>query len=389
VQNVTNPLNTYRFLNFPYSSSTFPSNNALSSYSSTVRRPNSNRVSDPNAVNTVLRSQAPGQAQQLYTIFTRATAYNNMATQSSSGPSFEGPHGWLHVTVGGNGHMTDVGYSGFDPIFYLHHTNVDRLSVMWQAIYPNAWMAAATEGTGTWTLVRGQTLNSRTPLLPFYRADGSTPWTSDSSRYTRNLGYSYPDVKDWLYSASDLATTVTRRVNTLYNLRGSSRKRSLDNRAPKRPTREWSIQISAPNNALQGQSYSVILFLGPKPADPFAWVPESIGSMFVLAQPTPGSSDPSQSALPAQTEVVITEFLQAKGIDTTDVKATKKYIDNNLVWGVQNADGAIIPNEQFKGLKLLVEDDIVKLPENKGQFPKYSDKTQHPDVTPVTPVNPV
>ena len=75
-----------------------------------MRRPK-NRVSDPGAINTMLRSQAPSIAQQLYTVFSRATVYNNMATQSSSGPSFEGPHGWLHITVGGDGHMTDVGYA--------------------------------------------------------------------------------------------------------------------------------------------------------------------------------------------------------------------------------------------------------------------------------------
>lgn len=42
-----------------------------------------------------------------------------------------GVHGGVHVRVGGN--MSSVATAGFDPIFYLHHANVDRLWANWQA----------------------------------------------------------------------------------------------------------------------------------------------------------------------------------------------------------------------------------------------------------------
>lgn len=29
---------------------------------------------------------------------------------------------------------------GFDPIFYLHHCNVDRLYAFWEYVYPNYWI---------------------------------------------------------------------------------------------------------------------------------------------------------------------------------------------------------------------------------------------------------
>ena len=47
-------------------------------------------------------------------------------------------HNGLHVWVGGNwfagtrGQMSSPAYSPFDPIFYLHHCNIDRLWAMWQ-----------------------------------------------------------------------------------------------------------------------------------------------------------------------------------------------------------------------------------------------------------------
>jgi hypothetical protein len=145
--------------------------------------------------------------------------------------------------------------------------------------------------------------------------------------------------------------------------------------------------MSAPNAALGGASYSVYLFLGPKPKESLSWIVEAVGAMYVLAQPMSAAITANQ--LPSRTEVVITEFLADRGVDTRDVAETKKFIDNNLSWGVQRADGSIVPNAQFKGLTLLVEDDLVKLPANDTQLPIYKEKTLHPDVTPVTPVIPV
>lgn len=44
-----------------------------------------------------------------------------------------GPHGAVHfMTGGGNGHMSD-GLSPLDPVFWLHHCNVDRIWAEWQA----------------------------------------------------------------------------------------------------------------------------------------------------------------------------------------------------------------------------------------------------------------
>ncbi len=43
------------------------------------------------------------------------------------------PLSQVHNTVGGNGgHMTYPEVAAFDPIFFLHHANVDRLLALWQ-----------------------------------------------------------------------------------------------------------------------------------------------------------------------------------------------------------------------------------------------------------------
>lgn len=50
-------------------------------------------------------------------------------------------HDAVHVAVGGDGgHMSYPDVSAFDPIFFLHHCNVDRLFAIWQALHPNSWI---------------------------------------------------------------------------------------------------------------------------------------------------------------------------------------------------------------------------------------------------------
>jgi len=48
-------------------------------------------------------------------------------------PGLEGPHGSIHMWVGG--HMTSM-TSPNDPIFFLHHANIDRLWSKWQQLHP-------------------------------------------------------------------------------------------------------------------------------------------------------------------------------------------------------------------------------------------------------------
>lgn len=62
----------------------------------------------------------------------------------TSGNLENNPHNLVHVYVGGNapdgqtyGLMSDPGLAGLDPIFYLHHCNIDRMWATWNAT-PNA-----------------------------------------------------------------------------------------------------------------------------------------------------------------------------------------------------------------------------------------------------------
>ena len=56
------------------------------------------------------------------------------------------PHGDIHMVVGGwisginaNGAMSDIPTAAFDPVFWVHHANVDRLWVSWAQTRGKTW----------------------------------------------------------------------------------------------------------------------------------------------------------------------------------------------------------------------------------------------------------
>ncbi len=61
-----------------------------------------------------------------------ASVQSSYASPSYSGfnSAIEGPHGSLHVWVGGQ--MGNTTYAAYDPLFWAHHSNVDRQWASWQ-----------------------------------------------------------------------------------------------------------------------------------------------------------------------------------------------------------------------------------------------------------------
>jgi tyrosinase len=241
-----------------------------------------------------------------------------MATQISPGPSFENPHGAVHVAIGGQyGHMSQLSYSAFDPMFWLHHANVDRLFAMWQAIYPDVYLQPETEQVGTFTISVGTIDTSSSPLTPFYTPDGNTPWTSDSARDTRTFGYSYPSVPDAIITnATELAANVTATVNALYNPDGvfTSSKLKRDQQ------REWSVAVQALSTALDGRYIVKVLERG-----------NPIGSLHVLQPPVADGG--SKPVLTLHNEFSLQQV--ARDVDHSDIEAMVAYLKENLSWEVQ------------------------------------------------------
>jgi hypothetical protein len=103
------------------------------------------------------------------------------ATHASFQNAINGPHGSVHVLTGGQ--MSSVAFAGFDPIFYLHHCNVDRLWWNWQQSHPGVAMPAS---------------EAAHELDPFNRPF-STDWQVGADvESTDDLGYRYSNWCFWI-----------------------------------------------------------------------------------------------------------------------------------------------------------------------------------------------
>jgi len=100
--------------------------------------------------------------------------------------SVEYIHNYIHGWTGGTdlqtgiGHMTDPAVSAFDPIFWFHHCNIDRLGTIFQTLNPDMWYEVASRGTR--------------PLTPFHRDSKRDFWTSNACRDWKVFNYDYDDV---------------------------------------------------------------------------------------------------------------------------------------------------------------------------------------------------
>lgn len=186
---IPNPLFSYRFLS--------PQTVDSRLGTQTTRSPNDDQ----------LFGSFDSRRQSTLNLFTNSV-YNQFSND------LENIHNTIHVQVGGD--MVWVAQSAFDPIFFLHHTNVDRLTAMYQASHPGVTLMSRRRSP---TIALGgpgpDDLN--TPLFPFRHPDWAQ-WTSNDVANAESIftyGYSYPEVPQGL-STQDLQAFTTERVNELY-----------------------------------------------------------------------------------------------------------------------------------------------------------------------------
>jgi len=74
----------------------------------------------------------PDGSDELANLKTQIAFAQGRETYPDYSPALENPHGGLHVWVGGD--MGSVPVASYDPIFWMHHCNVDRLWWEWQEV---------------------------------------------------------------------------------------------------------------------------------------------------------------------------------------------------------------------------------------------------------------
>jgi hypothetical protein len=189
-------------------------------------------------------------------------------TFSDASSSLEGtPHGAVHVLIGG--WMGSVPTAAQDPIFYLHHCNIDRLWNLWLA---QGGGRTDPLGDNTW----------KTTSFTFFDQNGNqvNNTSCDVLRCTEQLNYTYegepPEVKEycniiipwWILEIIELIRwpfppeligdivkapidikQVGQRINTIAESRTEELVLELEVEAERQPGAVWEVHVGSPPTA--------------------------------------------------------------------------------------------------------------------------------------------
>jgi tyrosinase len=332
-----------------------------------------------------------------------------MSCTTSRGNSVENIHNLVHNAVGGYGHMSDTATSAFDPLFWLHHANIDRLFAMWQAINPQSYVVPTVNTFGTYAEPRGFVDNEDSGLLPFHSDNGTSFWTSSGVRSTRVFGYTYPDLFDWNTSEATLASNIRARVNKLYNptfvsLTGGQR-RSVSTTGTRltktRPDtlskastvggnqleRQWTITVEIKRFAHRSP-FLIDFFVGPPPISPSAWSTASnlIGShaQFIAANSDTPRLDGFPTTL-SHGEVSLTRHLTASAqrgaLADLEPDSVIPFLMKSLNWRARDMEGCELELGSLAALSIGVGSQLVWPAKAYNRFPTYSELELYANIT--------
>ncbi|KAK4185474.1 common central domain of tyrosinase-domain-containing protein [Podospora australis] len=254
-------------------------------------------------------------------------------------------HNWTGGTdVGYIGHMAEPVVAGYDPIFWMHHANVDRQFALWQTINSKEsdknWFQDPSEqlqDDGTWSIKPGDTDTPSTPLTPFHKDTVGTYFTSDDIRDWTKWGYSYPELQPWLSKYKSLPhdqfnvdlyiADVKNQLKALY----SPFEEEQESKVPRSLgiehwTKDIIINVTYDRFAFNGTPYTIYFFIGsPSSLENYkgAWQqhPQHVGFVYTFSNPiyrnraAPGCGNCRRKALEgtrSRAQVPITGALLAR-----------------------------------------------------------------------------
>ena len=255
--------------------------------------------------------------------------------------------------------------AGFDPIFWLHHANVDRFVALYQRLYPETYVEPAEQFSSTYTIQAGTVTDTNTPLTPFHRNANGDFWTSEEAKSTNTFGYTYPEL-----AGNPDNQTLVETINNLYQTSGISLQSNSADAKRSLVNHDYLARVDLNLNALADSPYAVLIFLGDVPSDSSVWrnSPNYIGSAAAFSK-TPGRDVDSRVTVP------LAEALRERH-EKGDLKSLRQrdildYLKKNLHWRVSQVAKEIsrlsVPNVKVK----LVSTKVIPAA-SKNQFPRYT-----------------
>ncbi|PYH91598.1 Di-copper centre-containing protein [Aspergillus ellipticus CBS 707.79] len=297
--------------------------------------------------------------------------------------SLEIIHNNIHFRTGGNkgpdgtpgnirGHMSTPEVAGSDPIFFLHHCNVDRILGMWQVLNPEKWIQ---ESYGI--DVKGpNTLND--PLYP--KDNFGTAWTSADVQDWHTLGYTYVECE---LTPDALKTYIENKYNASGNLQHAAGKvRGVGRNG----FYDYVVNVDYDRYALDGHAYSIHLYLKDKAGK--EW---NLDDVFTFSAPikqqgtTCGNCKSQKDAgvlskaqvpitvqlfcLLTQPELGYSSGLPTKSRPSIEPAVVEKLLKDQLKWSVISLSGDAYDPSDIPGPKVTVHHAIARVPHGTEDSP--------------------
>ncbi|KAJ3555446.1 hypothetical protein NM688_g2572 [Phlebia brevispora] len=449
-QTIDNPMYRYRFpLNSKGEIDGFTSER-YSTAPFTVRHPTSETawtqgISDNDAVQKSLNDHWEDGGRQLvvdvYQLFMQIRSYpvfsNAGWRPSSAYASLENVHNTVHAFIGGRGHMSGINFAGFDPAFWMHHGNVERLFSIFQALNPadykdwpeDRWLSAKgivswfdhdpeNDDDGTWTSSRDTEENTHSPLTPFHKDTKGTVYDSDGCRYISDFGYAFEELQDWLpkyrdefgmFDTSLYCKDIRKALREKYgwSAPAADRIRHLGRAAKEAEDleqlegattvhhhryNEYVVNVLVDRFANDGMTFLVNLFLGEVPDDSSSWeTANKLGSVAIFGGTQYATGNCANCANQASSQerrlvtgqITITttllDLIEAKEevhgevLGSLHKNEVARFLKKNLHWRIVKIGNAELPLSEVPSLKISVAVATATLPTEEGEFIEYGD----------------
>ncbi|KAF1998318.1 Di-copper centre-containing protein [Amniculicola lignicola CBS 123094] len=404
---IANPL--YQYVFHPLNGSDFAVFTELQfkNWKTTIRFPedytNPNATSRNDEVNVRFGTTQPNNKGTLYKLLTIYQPFNEWSNRANGGKigNLETLHDDIHNTFG-MGHMGIPEVSAFDPVFWFHHANVDRLVAIYQHRYPDTYVEASAQAVGTFAMAKGSIQGPASPLAPFHMNTLGDMWTSTTVRKTESFGYTYPELVNnpsndtltfainklyqpttqGLNNNNTLTTNTTADAPVLGNESTSRNSSSTSNTTQTTPDAvDWMAEINLPSDI--GITYAVKAFLGAPSNNSANWAtdPNFVGQVACLGSPRMKSKVVVTSNI-GLTRVLAAKFKKGelKSLRQADVKA---YLKKEFQWRIMSVDNKEIPRSSPPaGLNVTILSVPVILPKSNTEVPivEVNKFVYHPDI---------
>ncbi|ETS79629.1 hypothetical protein PFICI_09482 [Pestalotiopsis fici W106-1] len=303
------------------------------------------------------------------------------------------------IPQNGVGHHSDVPVAAFDPLFWMHHCNIDRLLAIWQKLNPKLWFDHPEPGDNKPT----------DPLLPFHKDTSGGLHTSDSVRDHTALGYDYAECvpkkqarnTNGSLNQEEYAKQIRASIMKLYPSTASI---AIDNiqlpglakTEDQKTFHDYVINIIYDRYALGGTSYAINFYLGEGVGiDTRSANRENLcGKVYTFSNDPrrcTSCSQNSSSGKLSTAQIILTSTLgqrfkrdimymirrsAPRGADGTMLglgpEEVEHYLKKNLRWEYVDARGQVRPATDFPRTKVVVLQGQGNIPTGRsGEMSSY------------------